>query len=73
MLGVDVLLFWRRILTINICDSCIPRTNEDAKTLDAYIQKLENQKFEGLTEKQANALIKTAKALRTAITQSKKY
>jgi hypothetical protein len=41
------------------------------KALDKYIQKLEKQKAEDLTEKQAYALIKTAKVLRTAIAQSK--
>jgi hypothetical protein len=65
--------FWRTILTVNICDSGVLSPKEDAKALDEYIQKLENQKVEGLTEKQTNALIKTAKALRTAIIQSKKY
>jgi hypothetical protein len=60
-------------LTVNICDNGALCANEDAKALDEYIQKLENQKIDGLTEKQANALIKTAKALRTAIVQSKSY
>jgi hypothetical protein len=60
-------------LTVNICDSGGSCGNDNAKSLDEFIQKLENQKVEGLTEKQANALIKTAKALRTAIIQTKNY
>ena len=45
--------------------------DQAVKALDKYIQKLEKQKAEDLTEKQAYALIKTAKVLRTAIAQSK--
>jgi hypothetical protein len=40
------------------------------KALDEYIQRLEEGKVEGLTEKQLYSLIKTAKVLRTAIVQS---
>ena len=66
-----VLLFWRLILTVNICDDEVLCGNKAAEALDKYIQRLEERKVEGLTEKQVNTLIKTAKALRTAIVQSK--
>ena len=49
MWGFSVLLFGRRILTVNICDSNVSHGNENAKALDEYIQKLENQKVEGRT------------------------
>jgi hypothetical protein len=44
-----------------------------AKALDKYIRQLEKRKVEGLTEKQVNTLIKTAKVLRTAAVQSSSY
>jgi hypothetical protein len=45
--------------------------NKAVKALDTYIRRLEKRKVKGHTEKQTYALIKTAKALRTAIVQSK--
>jgi len=60
-------------LTVNICDNGALSVNEDAKALDEYIQSLEKQKVEHLTEKQVCSLIKAAKLLRTAIVQSKTY
>jgi hypothetical protein len=47
--------------------------NKAAEALDEYIQSLEKQKVEHLTEKQVCSLIKAAKLLRTAIVQSKTY
>jgi hypothetical protein len=57
-------------LTVNICDDKALCGNKAAETLDKYIQSLEKQKVEGLTDKQVYTLIKTAKVLRTAIVQS---
>lgn len=45
--------------------------HEAVDALDKYIRKLEKRKVKGLTEKQAYALIKTAKVLRTEIIRSK--
>ena len=61
---------WRAILTVNICDSSVLCGDKAAKALDEYVQSLENQKVEHLTEKQVNVLIKTAKLLRNAIAQA---
>jgi hypothetical protein len=55
---------------MNIYDSSAVCGTEAVKALDKYIRKLEKQKIKNLTEKQAYALIKTAKALRTTIAQS---
>ena len=44
--------------------------NKATKALDKYIRKLEKQKTKTLTEKQAYALIKTAKAIRNTISQN---
>ena len=57
-------------MTVNICDDKALCGNKAAETLDKYIQSLEKQKVEGLTDKQVYTLIKTAKVLRTAIVQS---
>ena len=70
MLRFGVLLFWRLNLTVNVCDRNVLCGNQAAKALDEYIQKLEEGKVEGLTEKQVYSLIKTAKVLRTAVVQS---
>jgi hypothetical protein len=56
-------------LTVNICDDKALCGNKAAEALDKYIQSLEKQKVEGLTDKQVYTLIKTAKVLRTAIVQ----
>jgi hypothetical protein len=56
-------------LTVNICDGKALCGNKAAEALDKYIQSLEKQKVEGLTDKQVYTLIKTAKVLRTAIVQ----
>jgi hypothetical protein len=47
--------------------------HQAAKALDEYIQRLEEGKVEGLTEKQVYSLLKTAKVLRTAVVQSGSY
>jgi len=64
---------WRQILTVNICDNNVLCGDKAAKALDEYVQSLENQKVEHLTEKQVNVLIKTAKLLRNTIVQSNSY
>ncbi len=58
-------------MTINICDSNVLCGHQAAKALDKYIRKLEKRKTTGLTQKQADALIKTAKVLRIAVVQNR--
>ena len=70
MLKFSILLFRRLILTVSICDSSTLSGNKAAEALDIYIRRLENRKVKGLTEKQAYALIKTAKVLQDAILHS---
>ncbi|HYA78251.1 MAG TPA: hypothetical protein VEF91_05990 [Verrucomicrobiae bacterium] len=60
-------------MTVNIYDSSVLCGNKAAEALDEYIQSLEKQNVEHLTEKQVCSLIKAAKLLRTAIVQSKTY
>jgi len=52
-----------------ICKSNVLCGCKTAKALDQYIKLLEKRKVEGLTEKQANTLIKVAKVVRTAAVQ----
>jgi hypothetical protein len=44
--------------------------HQAAKALDKYIKKLEKRRASNLTEKQAEALLKTAKVLRVAVVQT---
>jgi len=54
----------------NICDENILCGYKAAEALDKYIKRLEKHKIKGLTQKQVTTLIKTAKALRTAVIQT---
>jgi hypothetical protein len=56
-----------------MCDRNALCGYQAAKALDEYIQRLEEGKVEGLTEKQVYFLIKTAKVLRAAVVQSNSY
>jgi hypothetical protein len=73
MLRFAYYYFWRLNLTVNICDRNVLCGHQAAKALDEYIQRLEEGKVEGLTEKQIYSLIKTAKVLRTAVVQPNSY
>jgi len=52
-----------------MCQSNVLHGCQAAKALDNYIKRLEKRKVAGLTKKQANTLIHTAKVLRSAIIQ----
>ena len=57
-------------MTVNIYDSYVLKGNKADKALDKYIRRLEKRKVKGLTEKQVYFVIKTAKVLRTALSQN---
>lgn len=57
-------------MMINMCDEDILSGSKAAEALDRYIKRLEKHKIKGLTQKQVNTLIKTARALRTAVVQT---
>ena len=73
MLSFGVLVIWRRIVTVNICDEDVLYGNQAVEALDEYIRRLEKQKVEGRTQKQISTLIKMAKLMRTAIIQSESF
>jgi hypothetical protein len=53
-----------------MCYSDVLKGNKAGKALDKYIRRLEKRKVTGLTEKQVYSLIKTAKVLRSALSQN---
>jgi hypothetical protein len=59
-------------LTVNICDGNVLSGVKAAKALDSYIRKLERGRSHDLTEKQIGVLLKTARVLRGAVSQSEK-
>ncbi len=57
-------------MTVNISDGNVLCGYEAARALDEYIRRLEDREISGLTGKQTATLLKTAKLLRIAVTQS---
>ena len=57
-------------LTVNMYSRNVLCGHEAVEALDKYIGRLEKRKVKGITEKQAYALIKTAKVLRSQLLQT---